>query len=84
MTIQYTPAFKKQYTKLQKKIQERFDKCLTLFLINPSHPLLRIHPLQGSFAGYWSMNVSGDMRALYRTNGEHIIIFTLIGTHNQL
>ncbi|MDP2631067.1 MAG: type II toxin-antitoxin system RelE/ParE family toxin [Candidatus Uhrbacteria bacterium] len=84
MTIQYTPDFKKQHAKLPKKFQERFDERLKLFLENPAHPLLRVHPLKGSFAGYWSMNVSGDLRALYRMDGTDIIIFALIGTHSKL
>jgi addiction module RelE/StbE family toxin len=84
MTIQYTPDFKKQYEKLQKKFQEQFDGRLNLFLENPGHPLLRVHPLKGRFAGYWSINVNGDLRALYRRNDDDIIIFALIGTHSKL
>jgi addiction module RelE/StbE family toxin len=84
MVIQYSPDFKKQYAKLSKKFQEQFDERLLLFLEDPAHPLLRIHPLKGAFAGYWSMNVSGDLRALFRRDGDHIIIFALIGTHSQL
>lgn len=45
---------------------------------------LRIHPLKGSYAGYWSMNISGDFRALYLLRGNEIIIFALIGTHSEL
>lgn len=84
MTIQYTPKFKKQYKKLPKKFREQFDDRLILFVENPTNPLLRVHPLKGSFSGYWSMNISGDLRALYLKRGEEIIIFALIGTHSQL
>lgn len=84
MNIRYTPDFKKQYARLQKKFQEQFDERLTLFLEDPTHPLLRVHPLKGAFVGYWSMNVSGDLRALYRMDGDDLIIFSLIGTHSQL
>lgn len=84
MHIQYTPDFKKQYKKLQKKFQEQFDARLNLFLEDPTHPLLRVHPLKGTIAGYWSMNVSGDLRAIYRMDGDDIIIFAIIGTHSKL
>ncbi|MBI4253076.1 type II toxin-antitoxin system mRNA interferase toxin, RelE/StbE family [Candidatus Uhrbacteria bacterium] len=84
MTVQYTPDFKKQYKKLQKKFRARFDERLNLFLEHPTHPLLRVHPLKGSFAGYWSMNITGDIRALYRMDGNDSIIFALIGTHSRL
>ncbi len=84
MTFQYMPKFKKQYKKLPKKFQQQFDESVHLFALDPINPKLRIHPLKGKFAGYWSMNVSGDLRALYIKRGEDLIIFGLIGTHSQL
>jgi len=84
MIIQYLPKFKKQYKKLPKKIQDQFDEKIQLFAIDPTLPVLKVHPLKGNFAGYWSMNVNGDIRALYIMTGDTIIIFGLIGTHSQL
>ena len=84
MSIQYTLKFKRQYKKLPKKFQAQFDDRLKLFIVNPTHPQLRVHPLKGKFSGYWSMNVNGDLRALYLKRGEEIIIFALIGTHSEL
>ena len=84
MTIQYMPKFKKQYKKLPNKFQRQFDERVHLFALDPINPKLRIHPLKGKFAGYWSMDISGDLRALYIKRGEELIIFGLIGTHSQL
>lgn len=84
MTIQYLPKFKRQYKKLPEKFQEQFDERLRLFLIDPTLPKLRVHPLKGKFAGYWSMNINGDIRALYILQGETIVIFALIGSHSEL
>ena len=84
MTIQYTPKFKKQYKKLPDKLQHQFDERLRLFVKDPSNPVLRVHPLKGSYSGYWSMNISGDLRALYLKKSDELIIFALIGTHSQL
>jgi addiction module RelE/StbE family toxin len=84
MNIQYLPTFKKQYKKLPRKLQDQFDERLVLFLADQTLPVLRVHPLKGKFAGYWSMNVSGDVRALYIQRGDTLIIFALIGTHSQL
>ena len=84
MTIRYLPKFKKQYKKLPKKIQDQFDDKIQLFVVDPTLPVLKVHPLKGSFAGYWSMNVNGDIRALYIIDGDSIVIFGLIGTHSQL
>jgi addiction module RelE/StbE family toxin len=84
MTIRYLPKFKKQYKKLPEKFQHQFDERLQLFLVDPTLPMLRVHPLKGKFAGYWSMNINGDIRALYLLDGETIIIFALIGSHSEL
>lgn len=84
MIIQYTSKFKKQYQKLPPKIQLQFDERLTGFINDPTDPKLKNHPLKGSYAGYWSINVSGDFRALYRKDGEVVVIFGLIGTHSEL
>jgi addiction module RelE/StbE family toxin len=84
MTIRYLPKFKKQYKKLPKKIQDQFDEKIQLFSIDPTLPMLKVHPLKGNYAGYWSMNVNGDVRALYIMDGDSIVIFGLIGTHSQL
>jgi addiction module RelE/StbE family toxin len=84
MQIRYLPKFKKQYKKLPKKIQDQFDEKIRLFATDPTLPVLRVHPLKGNFAGYWSMNVSGDVRALYLMDGDTVVIFALIGMHSQL
>ena len=84
MIIKYESQFKKQYKKLPKLYQDQFSEKLELFLIDPTAPQLRIHPLKGKFAGYWSMNINGDIRALYTVRGDEIIIFALIGSHSQL
>ena len=84
MIIQYLPKFKKQYQKLPIKLQQQFDARLRLFMADPSAPQLRVHPLRGKYTGYWSMNVNGDLRALYVKRGDEIVIFALIGTHSEL
>lgn len=84
MKIQYLPKFKKQYKKLPAKIKAQFDERVLLFSVDPTLPVLRVHPLKGKFAGYWSMNVSGDIRALYILRGDTLVVFALIGSHSQL
>lgn len=69
---------------MPKKFQQDFDERLQLFLIDPTASQLRVHPLRGKYAGYWSMNVNGDIRALYVLQEDTVIIFALIGTHSAL
>lgn len=84
MTIRYLPKFKKQYKKLPDKMQLQFDERVKKFVVDPTLPMLKVHPLKGEYQGYWSMSVSGDIRALYTMDGDTIVIFALIGTHSQL
>ena len=84
MIIKHTKTFKKQYAKLPEKFQKQFDARLRIFMRTPSDRRLHNHPLRANYAGYWSIDISGDLRALYRKEGDEIIIFGLIGTHSQL
>lgn len=84
MELRFTNKFKKQFKKIPSSAQVSFEDRLNLFLVDPTNKILRVHPLRGKFAGYWSINVTGDIRALYRKDGDTIIIFALIGTHSSL
>lgn len=75
--------FEKQLRKLPKSIQLQFVERLTLFLDNPSNPLLRVHLLSGEKYPLESMNVSADYRALFIRNKETITFYE-IGTHSEL
>ena len=57
---------------------------LGLFLQDATNPILRNHELKGKYKDYKSINVTGDVRALYKKNGDEIVIFAMIGTHSQL
>ena len=84
MQIFRTTKFEKQYEKLPAKIQKKFDERFLLWIEEPSDVRLRVHPLKGKYTGYWSFDVTGDVRALYRFDGDEVVIFALIGTHSEL
>lgn len=84
MEIQYSSKFKKQYKKLPKKIREQFRDRLTLFVENQHHPQLRVHKLSGNFEDLWSINISGDIRAIFDKHEKEIILFIAIGSHSEL
>jgi addiction module RelE/StbE family toxin len=84
MRILFRRTFTKQYDKLPTKIQTKFDERLKLWLFNPDDVRLRVHPLNGKYSGYWSFNVTGYVRAIYRYDGKEVVIFGLIGTHSSL
>ena len=82
--IQFTKDFTKQFKKLKITQQTRFYERLDLFKNNPNDRLLRDHALKGKYISYRSIDVQGDLRALYYIQNDKIIIFALIGTHSQL
>lgn len=84
MNIQTTRSFDKQYAKLNVKVKNQFRGRLKLFNTDPFDVQLRNHPLKGKYLGYRSIDVSGDIRALYTVKGDTITIFGFIGTHSQL
>ena len=83
LRIEFTPLFNKQRKAAPLVIKLAFRDALDLFAEHPNHPALRYHPLTGKYAGFHSIDVTEDWRALYRTEPERII-FVELGTHEQL
>lgn len=84
MRPHYHRTFKKAYRKAPIRIRDAFDIRLTLFLREPSHPLLNLHSLTGDRAGQWSINVGGDWRAIFIYTDEQTVIFIDFDTHSNL
>jgi addiction module RelE/StbE family toxin len=83
MAVGYTKNFIKQTKKLPLKLRQQVQARLTRFTKNPLHPTLNNHPLKGRYKKYRSINITGDVRALY-LQVENEAIFDVIGTHSQL
>lgn len=82
--IHYTKNFEKQIKKVRPQIAHQFYERVRLFEIKPNDPMLNNHALRGKYEGYRSINVTGDVRALYFRDQGKIIFFAYIGTHSQL
>jgi YafQ family addiction module toxin component len=82
--IEFTKSFAKQFKKLRTNQQERFYERLELFKKNPQDRVLRDHALKGKYKGYRSIDIDGDMRALYYVKGDVVVVFAIIGSHSQL
>jgi len=83
-SIDFTKNFSKQFKVLRPKQKDRFYDRLDLFKKNPHDKTLRDHALKGKYKGYRSIDIEGDLRALYYVDGDTIVIFGFIGTHSQL
>ena len=84
MDVSFTKKFIKQFRKLPNKGQQQFHDRLELFLNDQYHFLLRRHALKGKYAGYHSIDISGNLRAMFRYQSGNSVMFSLIGTHAQL
>ena len=84
MIVSYSHAFKKMFRKQPATIQNKFKKRLALFMKNPHHPLLCRHALNGEWGGCGSINITGDIRAVFEDLGNDYFEFVAIGSHSEL
>ena len=84
MRVDRTSQFKKSFKKADRKIQVATIKRLVLFAHATHHPLLNTHSLTGKWRGYYSINVTGDWRAIFRYSTDETVLFVELGTHSQL
>jgi addiction module RelE/StbE family toxin len=76
--------FEKQFSKLPKEMKAKAVILLGLFAGDPSHPLLSKHALKGEWEGFYSINITSDVRALYKLMSKDYAHFVAIGTHSEL
>lgn len=85
--IEFTTLFNRQRKDAPTDIKKAFLEVINLFMDDPENQFLRNHALKGKFAGYRSIDVTDDWRAVFREDhsGERkIIIFHMLGTHKEL
>ena len=76
--------FEKQAKKLKASEQRRLKQRLGLFIIDPSNPTLNNHALKGKGEGCFSINITGDIRAVYRPVRKNVVLFLAVDTHSNL
>ena len=84
MIVLFHKDFGKKYKKLSSKTQKQVDERIHLFKNNLYDTQLNNHPLHGKLIGYWSINITGNYRALYKSVGSEIFEFVDIDTHSNL
>ena len=84
MKIRFHKDFKKQYKKLHKNWQKKFDERLEIFIDDHFNPILNNHLLHGKYKEYRSINITGNLRAVYKFMNEDECIFVAIDTHSNL
>ncbi len=84
MIVHLHRRFEKQFQKLPKNAKQKAKERLQLFSVDSSDPVLNDHRLNGSYVGCRSINVSGDMRMVYKLIDEDTALFVKIGSHSEL
>jgi len=83
MIIKLHKNFAKGYKKLRLGEKKKFKERRDLFLKDEFNPILNNHTLKGKYQGLRSINVSGDLRVIYRHEGKNVI-FVAIDIHSNL
>ena len=84
MKVRYSKKFVKQLAKQPQKVELAFKFRIALFQEDINNPLLRNHSLRGELKGMYSINITGDVRAVYEIIDGEIYLYQMIGTHSQL
>lgn len=84
MKVIFHKRFDKMAAKLSPKLKAQMVERITLFSINPLDPALRNRALNTPYKGSYSINITGDYRAIYCLVDNDTALFTHIGTHSQL
>ena len=88
----YKLIFPESYLKKEQKflkkhpeLIERYKKILKLLEINPHHPSLRLHKLQGKLKGKYSVSITTAYRIIITfAVTENGIVFIDIGSHDEV
>ena len=83
MEPQFHKKFQKQYKKLPAKMREKVKERLLMFKTDPMSPELNNHALHGKYVGCRSINVTGDLRAIYEVRNIRVR-FVYLDTHSNL
>lgn len=83
MIIYLHKNFIRGYKKITKTQKNKFKERKNLFFQDEFNPILNNHALAGKYKGYRSINVTGDLRAVFKRT-ENEAIFVAIDSHSNL
>jgi len=84
MRIYFNKKFRKAFLKMNKSTQNQADEKLFLFQKDPYSEILNNHSLKGRYKGYRSINITGDIRAIYQLEKDDLAYFVEMDTHGNL
>ena len=84
MILIFHKYFQKKLKKRTTKEREQFTSRAKLFSEDPYNLILNNHALHGKYAGSRSINVTGDLRAVFTEQNDNTMLFVDIDTHPNL
>ncbi len=76
--------FEKNFTKLPRPVKKKVLVVLQKFVDDPNDPTLRKHHLSGKWNNHYSIDVTGDVRAVYVYIKDDVVHFVAVGSHSEL
>lgn len=67
-----------------KKLVDRFQERLTIFIKNSQDQILKDHQLKGDMRKYRAFWIAGDLRVSYKRINRNEVMLMDVGTHNQV
>jgi mRNA-degrading endonuclease YafQ of YafQ-DinJ toxin-antitoxin module len=83
MRLTASPRFARRARKLKDPHGALLRAALRRFVADPRDPILRTHKLKGKLAGYWAFSVAGNVRVVFRWEGDEAILVDL-GSHDDV
>lgn len=83
MKLNYHKDFLKDFKKQPKKVKDKFKERQMLFEVDEFNPVLNNHALKGKYRGYRSINITGDLRVIYKRESGYAL-FVAIDSHSNL
>ncbi|KKU19627.1 MAG: hypothetical protein UX77_C0003G0023 [Parcubacteria group bacterium GW2011_GWA1_47_11] len=76
--------FEKSFSKLSRGVKSKAIGQLTIFVVDHMDVRLNNHSLAGKWSNYRSINITGNIRAIYIEVNENTARFVDIGSHPKL
>lgn len=84
MKIIFHKTFQKKLKKRANEEHAQLQNRLNIFIDNPFNIILNNHILHGKYFGCRSINITGDLRAIYKIYDNDIALFIDIDNHGNL
>ena len=83
MKVFFHKDFLKQFLRLRESQKKKFKERRTLFMQDEFDPVLNNHSLKGKYLGYRSINITGDLRVIFKKD-DNMGLFVAIDSHSNL